>query len=204
MCPNGFIYICIYSEIIHLNHFWHVPCLFSVIVGIVVGIGVCVDDFPKMSINRLDMAYIKQLLIDQFCQKWISDMDMSSRGQFYSSFKKELNLEKYLLRLPRTHRIQICKLRCSNTKFPVETGRWTNTPRDERICNLCHDGSIADEFHYICICSNEEVKKLRLKYIPRYYYHNPSKDKIIGLLTFCNCSVLSGLALFFAKISKLL
>ena len=28
----------------------------------------------QISINRLDMAYIKQLLIDQFCQKWISDM----------------------------------------------------------------------------------------------------------------------------------
>jgi hypothetical protein len=43
-------------------------------------------------------------------------------------------LEKYLINLKKCRRIQISKSRCSNNKFPIETGQWTGTPRIERIC----------------------------------------------------------------------
>jgi hypothetical protein len=29
------------------------------------------------------------------------------------------------------------KFRCSNVKFPIETGRWANIPHLERICRCC-------------------------------------------------------------------
>ena len=44
--------------------------------------------------------FLKQQLQDQFIQMWFSDVMNSSRGKCYSIFKKELELEKYLLRLP--------------------------------------------------------------------------------------------------------
>jgi hypothetical protein len=81
---------------------------------------------------------IKQRLQDQYIQKWFSDIDNSSRGEYYSKFKTELKLENYLLRLNAVHRNYICKLRTSNMKFPIETGRWMGIPRDERLCNLCN------------------------------------------------------------------
>jgi hypothetical protein len=43
---------------------------------------------------------------------------------FASRFKTELKLENCLLRLHPVHRNYICKLRTSNIKFPIETGRW--------------------------------------------------------------------------------
>jgi hypothetical protein len=67
---------------------------------------------------------VKQRLQDQFIQKWLSDIDNASRGEFYSHFKKELIHEPYLLRLKRGFRTTICKLRTYNIKFPFETGRW--------------------------------------------------------------------------------
>ena len=42
-----------------------------------------------------------QILKDQFIQKWISQMNNSSRGEFYSEYKKEFGLEKYLIVLKK-------------------------------------------------------------------------------------------------------
>ena len=37
---------------------------------------------------------IKQILQDQFIQKWVNESQLSSRGQFYSSFKEKFCFEK--------------------------------------------------------------------------------------------------------------
>jgi hypothetical protein len=42
-------------------------------------------------IGFIDVKYITQILHDQFIQKWFSDIENSSRGEFYSVFKKNLD-----------------------------------------------------------------------------------------------------------------
>ena len=71
-------------------------------------------------------------------------------------------------------RIMIAKFRCSNIKFPIETGRWNGVPKNERICNLCENG-IGDEFHYLFICEKQEIKSIREKFIPTYYTKYPNE-----------------------------
>ena len=58
---------------------------------------------------------LNQILQDQFIQKWFSDYQNSSRGQFYSSFKIIFCLEKYLIKLPENNRIWLTKLRTVQT-----------------------------------------------------------------------------------------
>ena len=112
--------------------------------------------------------------------------------------------EKYLTLLNKNRRFYISKPRCSNVKFPIETGRWNNIPRTERLCLLCNARTIGDEFHYLFVCQNEQIQRLRAKYIPPYYVTNPREDKMKGMLSLCNKSVLNNLAIFVSKISKLL
>ncbi len=147
---------------------------------------------------------VKQILSDQFIQKWHSYIEQASRGEFYSMFKTEFCLENYLLRLRTDKRVYICKIRCSNLKFPIETGRWNNIPKHERFCNLCNLKEIGNEFHYICTCQKVEIVQLRLKYIPSYFVRNPSENKLSGLLSFCNVKVLNNLAIFLKKVSNYL
>ena len=78
---------------------------------------------------------------------WLNQIENSSRGEFYGIFKNEFNLEKYLLKLIPHERNMITKFRCSNSKLPIETGRWSMTPREERICHLCNVG-LGTEFHF--------------------------------------------------------
>ena len=66
---------------------------------------------------------------------WLNQIENSSRGEFYGIFKNEFNVEKYLLKLLPHERNMITKFRCSKIKLPIETGRWSMTPREERICH---------------------------------------------------------------------
>ena len=56
----------------------------------------------------------------------------------------------------------ITKLRCNNIKLPIETGRWSNTLREERICHLCNVG-LGTEFHFLFECTSADVQRLRCK-----------------------------------------
>ena len=79
----------------------------------------------------------------------------------------------------------MCKLRCSNLKLPIETGRWANIRKQNRKCHLCNL-DIGNEFHYLFICSYPQISELRTNFIPEYYLRNPSLYKLKGMLSLCN------------------
>ena len=57
----------------------------------------------------------------------------------------------------------ISKFRCCNVKLPIETERWSNTPREERICHhLCYVG-LGTDFHFLFECNSADVQRLRCK-----------------------------------------
>ena len=122
---------------------------------------------------------LKQQLHDQFMEKWFSDVMNSSKGKFYSIFKKELELEKYLLRLPSHYSVWITKLRTSNLKLPIEVGRWYGIPKENRHYTLCLK-NIGDEFQVFFQCENDVISDFRIKFIPSYYCKNANVQTIGG------------------------
>ena len=52
--------------------------------------------------------------------------------------------------------------RLSSIDIRVETGRYSNIPRNERRCELCSTGEIEDENHVIFRCSAYQA--IRAKY----------------------------------------
>ena len=81
-------------------------------------------------------------------------------------------------------RNMITKFRCNNIKLPIETGRWSNTPREERICHLYNVG-LGTEFHFIFECTSADVQRLRCQFIPIYYTRYANMYKMKGLLSLC-------------------
>ena len=146
--------------------------------------------------------YLNQILSDQFITYWFSEISNSSRGQFYGLFKKEFGLENYLTRLNENNRNWITKLRASNLRIPIETGRWQNVPKKDRICTLCRK-AIGDEFHLLFTCTDDYITSQRNKYLPIYYTKNPSNVKMEGLLSICNVEVYKRLSLFIKQINSL-
>ena len=56
--------------------------------------------------------------------------------------------------IPDSRRIAFTRLRLSSHRLRIETGRWTRTPREQRLC-VC-DGSIQDEIHALFHCARSE------------------------------------------------
>ena len=109
----------------------------------------------------------KLRLNDQYKQTWSESLNASSKGLLYRIFKIDFCCENYLLNLSDHYRKIFTKFRTSNHKLPIETGRWTNTPRQERVCNICDLEEVGDEFHYIFNC--KFFKKERESLLGQYY-----------------------------------
>jgi hypothetical protein len=77
----------------------------------------------------------------------------------------------------------------------IETGRYTNTPKNIRICTYCNTTDFDDEFHFVLKCNF--VSDLRIKYVKKYYYIKPSSFKLIQLLSTQNVKELHNLGMFF-------
>ena len=56
--------------------------------------------------------------------------------------------------------------------------------RNEKNCNNCNTGRIENEYHFLLICP--KFRELRIKYLKRYYYTWPTKQKFINLLNETN------------------
>jgi hypothetical protein len=103
-----------------------------------------------ITINFLKTT-VKQRLHDQFIQKWFSDIDNASKGEFYSHFKKEFILEPQILRLKRGFRTAICQLRTCNTKFQIETDRWQRVPKKKGFVNYVELVLGTNFIIYVCV-----------------------------------------------------
>ena len=104
--------------------------------------------------------------------------------------------------MPESCRIWITKFRCSNLRFPIETGRWQNIPTQDRICTLCRD-NIGDEFHLLFKCSNQNIVDLRGKFLPRYFSVIPNYRKMDGLFSICNVPLYKRLSVFIKKFANM-
>ena len=80
--------------------------------------------------------------------------------KIYKQFNPEL---KPVNSLKAHHRFS--RLRLSSHNMPIETGRWSRTSREERICTTCN--SLGDERHFIYDCV--DVDRSNLHDIPELH-----------------------------------
>ncbi len=66
--------------------------------------------------------------------QWITEWNATLRCSTYITYKNHFVLENYLVRLPEQERIFLCKFRTGNHRFPIVTGRYNRTPRENRLC----------------------------------------------------------------------
>lgn len=143
---------------------------------------------------------VKQRLCDQYVQQWHSDINNSAKGISYRLFNDNFIFQSYLSsNISIKNRIILSKFRCINHKLPIETGRWQNVPKENRICNLCHS-DLGDEYHYIMNCN--VLSDIRKVYIPSYFILNPNILKYHTLFSTKKLSVLNNLCKFISVINE--
>ena len=136
-------------------------------LGIPIFLNKEVIENPKSIKNQ-----ISKILSDLYVQEWHNKVTSSSKGKNYNLFKQDLNFENYPIKLNRKHSSSLLKFRLSNHRLPVETGRWENTPLEDRKCTLCSKHDIGDEYHYLFVC--DHFISDRKKYLSSYFYQIPN------------------------------
>ena len=71
---------------------------------------------------------------------------------FLAQTKKKHKFESYLNISNFEHRRAITKIRTSSHKLEIETGRWSNIPRDQRYCKNCILNKMENEYHFLFEC----------------------------------------------------
>ena len=72
--------------------------------------------------------------------------------------------------------------------------RYSNTPREERLCKLCASNVIEDEYHFLLCC--EFYDDLRNLYVPNKFHVNTSRNKFHILMSSRSMDHIKGVATF--------
>ena len=112
-------------------------------------------------------------------------------------------MEEYLVKLSKKKKIILSELRACNNKLPIIEEKYRNISRAERMCNMCEDNFVGNEFHMLFVCQNENIVRLRNMYIPEYYKNKPSLYKYGLLMQTTSCKTLNNLALFLQTVFKI-
>ena len=145
---------------------------------------------------------IKQNLSDQFQQEWSEKCNTSNKGIIYRLFTgDEFKKQSYLYSTMSSNIIRnLVRYRCANHHLPIEVGRWLKLERPERICNLCNNNQVGDEYHYILECKYFKVQ--RSLYLHKKYTDRPNTLKFNSLFSTKNTTTLIKLSKFISVINK--
>ena len=172
---------------------------------------------PSKSANGIGLGYVwvsqnvlnsgvflnicKSRLIDIFIQEMHGFFQESPKCIIYKYLPDTFFLQYYLRKsLPDSFTRVIAKFRMSSHNLLIEKGRYTNVPRDQRICLNCNSNDIEDEYHFIFMCP--KYSDLRSRFIKRFYYRNPSMFKLVQLLSAKNRKTLCNLSKFLTRALK--
>ena len=92
------------------------------------------------------------------------------------------------------------KIRRSNHKLVIETGRYNQTPHKDRFCPVCFSGIIEDEFHFLLHCPKYSIPRdkffnqIQQNFVA--FYQLSCTELIIKLMNSQNFSVNSHLLKF--------
>ena len=102
-------------------------------------------------------SHVLNCLKDHFKNCWEYEKSRSSKLSFYHSIKSKFQKEPYLDTIKKsTYRYKTTQLRISAHDLAIERGRYSNLPRDSRICKWCAltlaDNIVEDEKHMLYYC----------------------------------------------------
>ena len=97
---------------------------------------------------------MKTDIFEQNLFHYLQNKSLKNEGKliFYSKLKEKYNKENYLNMKNIEYRKMITNIRISTHRLNIETGRYQNINKEERVCNLCNLNEIESEEHFLFKC----------------------------------------------------
>ena len=123
---------------------------------------------------------VKQRLIDNFLQNWRARVYQSTRIELFCGIlEPDFCTPIYLYMIPENLRIHMSRIRCGSHRLEIETGRYRNLDRNQRLRQICNGDAVEDELHFILVCPLYNEARNRL--IPLYFCDHPTKYNLYQL-----------------------
>ena len=123
----------------------------------------------------------KSRITDIFKQQWKAKLAEKPKLRTYCQFRTLLEPERYLLSNCNWNQSQtFACFRTSSLPLAIEEGRHHNVDPTERLCNICKQGYVEDEYHFLLVCPVYDM--LRKEYLPQTAIHEPNLCKFNNLM----------------------
>ena len=157
---------CVYNEIYDLHkqgHFTWCSKVYNVLN--LYNFGPVWDQQDNHQSSQLCISHFKEILYSRYMSDWceaVQDSDVNPILRTYSLFKKDFQLEPYLLHVKDKHiRSAIGRFRTSSHILRIETGRHQKPKLDicKRTCLFCTTNDIDDEYHLLLTCQFHRTER---------------------------------------------
>ena len=140
---------------------------------------------------------------------WEKNLKTHSEGKLctYVTFKANFGCEKYLDIVKKFEdRRSLTRFRISAHHLLIERGRYSNTPRHNRICKRCCSNEVEDETHFLFNCDSlSDQRKDMITMINnccKNFKNLDPNQKLIWLMNNEDENLLSELCMFIKKYEK--
>ena len=82
--------------------------------------------------HRVAKTNYKTNIVRPDLQDWNSSVHNSPKAFNHRIFKTDFKFDEYFNILDEHNSLLLCKFRTTNHKLPIEKGRWSNIPRENR------------------------------------------------------------------------
>ncbi len=98
-----------------------------------------------------------------------------NKSRTYRKYKQSILTEPYVIApLSKCQRSALAKFRCGVAPLKIETGRYTRTPEEERLCTLFNLQEVESEEH--CLIRCELYPDIRQTLFHTAFLINPNFD----------------------------
>ncbi len=103
----------------------------------------------------------KSSLMDSLEIEWRNAVQKKPKLELYNVLKCDYGVEKYLLlNLDKYEKALLSQLRYGIIPLRIETGRYVNETREERVCTLCTTNTIESVEHFLFECEAYDTQRL--------------------------------------------
>ena len=114
-----------------------------------VGLGQNFKDKQFCDLRLIDTK-IKEIMGDQ----WKNEVDQKPKLRTYKLYKNEFKPSNSVFINNRSKRSLLSRFRLGILALRIETGRWYQSiDADQRYCNICNNGEVEDEQHFLMRCA---------------------------------------------------
>ena len=135
--------------------------------------------------REIDLEDIKLYFSDIMHTEWSNTVGHRPKLRNYTKYKQDIHTEDYVRsNISRSQRSYLAQIRMGILPLNVETGRYLRKPLNERLCLLCTEREIEDEYNFLCSCPSYKTERDKIcNYIPNFKNLSPD-DQFVLLMRF--------------------